>query len=60
MENPKFFLSSKTIWWNLLGFVLAVAAFIAPQFPVPADWSLFVQAVGNVILRFVTTKPISL
>jgi len=58
--SPKSVFKSKTIWFNVLGFVLAVAAMLSGSFPVPPEWAVFVSAVGNMVLRYVTSRPVSI
>ena len=51
---------SKTIWVNLLVFVLSILYAISNDGGVKFEYLATVSAVVNVILRFVTTDPIGL
>lgn len=62
----KKFYASKTFWFNVVAFVLAVGIPVAGQFgytgEIPADWAVFVVpaiALVNLILRFLTKEPIA-
>ena len=62
MESKKWY-ASKTLWFNLLAFIVAVAAGFGYTGELPADWGVYVPAVIaiiNVILRFITNQSISL
>jgi uncharacterized membrane protein len=55
--------TSKTLWFNFLAFVVAVATGFGYTGELPEDWAVFVPAVIaviNLILRWVTKQPISL
>lgn len=62
----KFFLASKTIWVNALVLVVALVGFVAgPDFPLSLSaealqWLLFIQAMANLVLRFITNEPLRL
>ena len=59
---PKSFLQSKMIWWNVLALVVTVAGTTAFQATLPPSWLVYdvaVAAVGNIVLRFITTQPIT-
>lgn len=63
MEQPKPIWKSKTFWFNFLAFVLSAAAILAD--PVQygeevAKWATVVITAGNIILRVVTSQPVSL
>ena len=58
--------ASKTVWFNVVAFLLAVALPVLSQYgytgEVPADWALFVVpviALVNMVLRFVTKDAIA-
>lgn len=60
------FYLSKTLWFNALAFILAVALPVLSQYgytgEVPADWAIFVVpviALVNLVLRFATKEPIA-
>lgn len=55
--NTKAFWKSKTFWLNVLSIGLAVAGGQL-GIPVPPHVAVPVLAVGNLILRTVTTQPI--
>lgn len=56
----KSFLASKTIWFNVIFAVVTVLLNNLNSLPIPADYMIVIQAVLNIILRFVTTQPIAL
>jgi hypothetical protein len=49
---------SKTVWFNVITGVLAVVNELSGKV-VPTETAATIIAIGNVILRFVTTKPLS-
>ena len=62
----KKFYASKTFWFNTVAFGVAVLLPILGQYgytgEVPAAWAVFIVpalALVNIILRFVTKKPIA-
>ena len=62
----KKFYVSKTIGFNVLAFVLAVALPILSQYgytgEIPANWAVFIVpaiALVNIVLRFLTKDPIA-
>jgi len=57
MNNIKGALRSKTVWFNLITGALEIANLFAPVLP-PGSMTA-INVVGNVLLRFVTTKPLS-
>ena len=61
MQAPKSWWQSKTIWFNILAFLVSVAAGFGYTGELPPEWAVFVPAVialNNMILRWVTTQPI--
>jgi len=53
--------TSKTIWFNVISTILGIVAELSNTFPVsdhPKLW-ISIVAVGNIILRFLTTEPIT-
>lgn len=53
--------TSKTIWFNIITTALGIIAELSNTFPVsdhPKLW-ISIVAVGNIILRFLTTEPIA-
>ena len=57
------FWRSKTFWFNVLAFVVAVAAAFGYTGELPADWQALVPAavaIINIILRFITREPVRL
>lgn len=49
---------SKTVWFNVLSAVVAVADQLAGTNMIPLPWFASAVAVGNIILRCMTGKPI--
>lgn len=59
MQETKPFYKSKTLWFNAIAIALAVASQFGFQEFVPdAELIAGVMAVVNMLLRFVTTKPV--
>jgi len=53
--------ASKTLWFNVLALVCAIAAGFGYTGELPAEWALFVPAIIaaiNVLLRLVTKQAI--
>ena len=59
--QAKHLLLSKTFWWNVLnaGFYLAHSLGYVQQAP-SADTQLYLNALGNLILRLYTKQPVTL
>ncbi len=62
--DPKWILSSKVFWFNVLALVLIIAqafgfAEFAPD-PKLAEYGAVAVTIINLILRFVTAQPVSL
>lgn len=55
-KNLKGLLKSKVFWWNAITSVMEVAGLLTGI--VPPGTSLVINAVGNIALRFLTTKPL--
>lgn len=63
MSNTKKLWESKTWWFNVLVFVLAILSLPQIGGVVPPEWLPhigYLAAIGNVVLRLVTDSPISL
>jgi len=61
MKSP---LASKTIWFNLLTLAAGICAYVAGaeqmvDYPAVVPIFIAVQGAINLVLRFVTTKPIA-
>jgi len=58
--NSKKWYTSKTLWLNIIGLVLALAGELSNAFPSGqvAKISAFVLTIGNIILRLLTTTTI--
>ena len=55
--------ASKTLWFNALAFIVAVAAQFGYESELSADLQAFVLPVVfliNLVLRFITKEPVSL
>lgn len=66
MSNPKPWYTSKTLWWNVLTIVLAILGFLmttAAQgglpFHIDTRYLVLVAGVVNILLRCVTTQPLT-
>ena len=58
----KSLLASKTFWFNVLMVFLEFSALPDFQHVLPASWLpylLALQGLGNIVLRYITTQPIS-
>lgn len=57
---PKNWYKSKTFWFNVAGIVVSVAGEVSGVFPISKHPQFYagVILVGNLLLRFVTKKPI--
>jgi len=55
--------ASKTLWFNVLALIVAVAANFGYTGELPADWGVFVPVLIvaiNLILRLITKQPLRL
>lgn len=60
---PKKWYLSKTLWFNVLALVVAVAANFGYTGELPLEWGVFVPVIVviiNLILRLVTKQPLTL
>ncbi|RLC74623.1 MAG: hypothetical protein DRJ03_31650 [Chloroflexi bacterium] len=60
-ENGKEWWKSRTVWFNVLAFIVAVAAEFGYTGELPDEWAVFVPAavaIINLILRWLTKEPI--
>jgi hypothetical protein len=57
MDSVKGALKSKTVWFNVITGVLEIANLFATVLP-PGTMTA-INVIGNVALRFVTSKPLS-
>lgn len=64
--TPKPWWESKTVWFNGLTMLVVFLALIMQMsdagtlpFPVDPKWIVFLQAIINLILRFVTNAPVT-
>ena len=59
---PKKWYLSKTLWFNIIGFIVAAAGELVQSFPTGevAKIAGFVLTIGNIILRLITNVPIQL
>lgn len=64
--EPKVWYESKVLWFNALTIIAVVIAFLMQQqaagtlpFNLSPEWVVFIQAVINLILRFVTSAPVT-
>lgn len=61
MEPKKWYLS-KTLWFNILALIVAVASAFGYTGEVPEAWQAFVPAIVagvNILLRIVTNQAVS-
>lgn len=57
MDSIKGALKSKTVWFNIITGAIELTNAFAPF--LPPGTAMAVNVVGNVLLRFVTDKPLS-
>lgn len=57
--NSKPLLASKTFWWNVGTIAVAVGTGTF-GFILPAKAALIITGLGNILLRLVTNKPVSM
>ena len=64
MEEAKPFYNSKIFWWNILGggtaLAIEVGTFLVDSGVIPRGAGIVGLGVGNILLRFFTSKPIKL
>lgn len=62
-NNPKPWYKSRTMWFNLLNVVLMIASLTEIINIIPVEWTdywIAAVAVGNILLRMDTSKPLVL
>lgn len=55
--------TSKTLWFNVLALICAVAVAFGYQGELPEEWKTWVTVIVtiiNIILRFITKQPVAL
>lgn len=52
--DTKNILQSRTFWFNVATAAITYAGYLPPQY------ATYIVAVGNIILRFLTTQPVTL
>jgi hypothetical protein len=57
-DTVKVWYKSKTVWFNIVTGALAIVN--AYSQTIPNQYSAIIVGVGNIILRFLTTAPVSL
>lgn len=57
--NPKKWFASKTLWVNAIGLVIMLVDHFAGIKAIPADVAAAALAVLNMLLRIVTSKPVT-
>ena len=60
MTDAKSILLSKTFWFNLVAGVIGICQAEGLLTAIPAPWGPVILMVGNIVLRYVTTKPVTL
>lgn len=60
IEPPKLAVESKTIWFNLFMGAVTVLQAVTGAGIIPEPYGQVLTIVGNVILRFFTSQPITL
>lgn len=50
---------SKTIWWNVINLTLLSLEIYFQEFPIDPKQQAVIMSLGNLYLRFLTSKPIS-
>lgn len=56
MDKP--FWHSKTFWFGVVTVLVGAMDLVAKQFSIPADITLMVVGIGNLILRALTVQPV--
>lgn len=54
--------ASKTLWFNVLAFIVALASAFGYTGELATDWMVFVPAIAaiiNIVLRFLTKEPLA-
>ena len=55
---PKSILASKTLWWTILTGVANTLSLIG-SLPIPQPAGIIIQSIGTILLRLVTTQPVT-
>lgn len=56
--NAKPWWQSRTLWFNAIGLTLMTVQALSGANVIPPEYAVPALAVGNAVLRFVTTQPI--
>jgi hypothetical protein len=60
MTDAKSILLSRTFWFNVIAGVIGICQSEGLLAAIPAPWGPVIVMVGNLVLRYVTTKPVTL
>lgn len=59
--DAKSIFASKTLWFNVVAAMVTAAwPIISPYLPLTGEQAAGIAALGNMILRYVTTQPVAL
>jgi len=56
--DSKNILLSKTAWFNILGTVATILTTTSQV--MPPEWGVVAMGIGNLLLRYFTTKPVTI
>lgn len=58
-DGQKPWYKSKTIWFNVITMLLGCFQLVNQTFPIPAQYLAYINAGGNLILRFITDTKLT-
>jgi hypothetical protein len=58
-DGKKPWYKSKTIWFNIITICLGFFQVVNQNIPIPAQYLAYINAVGNLILRFITDTKLT-
>ena len=60
IQDGKPWYTSKTLWFNIVTLALGIVQLVSDVYIIPEDYLALILGVGNLVLRFLTSKPLTM